>query len=366
MGSVSTKQFVHVTVVLAVLCLGLIVTSGRDAFSKGLGIGGLYGRVCSSADKDWWDCPQLLPDKRRTFNKSVLYLKPHKTGSETFKQVLWRVSDYYGLVAEKTFPKGLSKKERRERIVKCRYDVVTSHAHYREGASERRLRGWDEGEFSVGANGEPAKRTLIRIVTIRNPLDRLFSHYFSQRRFMHFTPSRGFLRPGRLSEEEELEDFLEWLERYPSNQQVRYLMDSPAESSDVKANAVMLQRVKNIVDYYDYVIVADQWKQSICLFGFLERIQPELLQLKKRNSNKVKAIRFDVNAALSNSTIYEKVLSKVSLDFVLYKSLFQKYTQRLDEETCPGLQRYCARVELEQQYNRNKHGQKGRLLSTCR
>lgn len=341
----STK-LVRVTAILAALCFGLNITVLGGGLLRDFSVNKLDHVACNSNSESWWECPRSSGTREKTFNKSILYLKPHKTGSETFKEILWRISDHYGLTAERTV--GLSPKKRIEIMAKSRYDITTDHAEYREGESERRLRGWDEGEFEAGGKGEPAKRKFIKIVTIRSPVDRVFSHYFSQLRHKNYTPARGLVKKGLLSEEEELSDFLEWLERYPSNQLVRYLMDTPAESEDLSENTVMLQRVKKIVGYYDHVIVVDQWKQSLCLFGFLEKVEPRLLQLKKRNENTDDVKRFDVSVALQNPSIFGKVLSKINMDFVLYSELFKKYSRKLDEEASADLQRYCARVASEQ------------------
>lgn len=290
---------------------------------------------------DWWDCPEMLPEYKRVFNKSIFYIKPHKTGSESFKKILLRISDYYNLSNK------MQEKETQPANKggnRSAYDVLISHQYYQEGTSEHNIRGWENGDFEVGKNGEAPKRHLTKVVTTRNPIDRLFSHYFSQRRFGNFVPARGNVSPRKLSYQEELSDFLEWLESYPSDQQVRYLMNTPRETRSLDENTVMLQRIEKIVNFYDHVVVTEQWKQSLCLFGFTERIKPQLLKLRAYNSNKPRVRRFDVQMAITNTSTFEKVLSKVRYDFLLYQALFKKYTKKLDELSSPGMQRYCALV----------------------
>lgn len=324
-------------------------TLGNDVVARLTGLQSSTSLKCSSAGfpadgpnaADWWDCPEKLPENERVFNKSIFYIKPHKTGSESFKKILLGISEYYSLSNE------MQEKETRlanNHGKRPSYDVLIRHQHYREGISERDIRGWENGDFKVGDNGDAPKRHLTKVVTIRNPIDRLFSHYFSQRRFGNFVPSRGNVIIGKLSDREELNDFLEWLKSYPSNQQVRYLMDTPREIRKSDENAVMLRRVEKIIHFYDHVVVADQWKQSLCLFGFTERIKPQLLKLRAYNSNKRSVRRFDVQMAISDTKAFGKVLSKVKYDFLLYQALFKKYTMKLDEVVSPEMQRYCALV----------------------
>lgn len=295
---------------------------------------------------DWWDCPEKLAADQRVFNKSILYLKPHKTGSETFKEILSRVGEYYGLTTQKELEWKLlgTTKEKRKALLNNQYDVLLRHSRYERGVTEKRIRGWDDGIFEPQEGSSTTPRELVRIVTTRNPIDRLFSHYFSQRRFKNFTPKRGFVPPGKLSEQEEISDFKEWLAGYTPSQQVFYHRDVAAWKGNIVEGKHILDGVDEVTDFYDHVIVTEVWQLSVCLFGFVERIHPSLMMLQKRNSNGRRARRFRTTTVIADRALYREVVKKIEYDFLLYNALLKKFNEKLMSVEGSQFGRYCDRV----------------------
>lgn len=339
------RRKVHIQIILLFCTSFLVGFFLHRTEVKNLSFSGL-SRALIFPKKDWWDNPSLLSDEDRLFQKSVLYTKPHKTGSETFKGNLIHISEYYNLTCDEGKDRKILPRSKR-RLMKV--DVMTRHQKYKKGKTERQLKGWKEGliEIRKDVKLKRGMRRLVSVVTVRNPIDRLFSHYFSQRRFKNFTPKRGNIGFGDLSEEEEIDDFKEWLDRYPSNQQVRYLMRNKGNGS-LEGNEDMLDRVNRIVDMYQHIITVERWRASLCLFGFREKIMPFLLHTEVSNKNGNKAKRFSVEKAMLDDELYSKVLVKIKYDFILYNKLVKKYFNAhdsLDETQKLSLQRYCTAVD---------------------
>lgn len=271
------------------------------------------------------------------FNASVIYLKPHKTGSESFNIILRRVAKYYRLTHDTELnillPIARDKTGRRT-LLRRQYDILLRHDIYRANVTEHRLKDWTPS----------STRPILRIVTIRNPAERLFSHYFSQRRFGRFIPSRGNFSVGALKEEEEVLDFLEWLNSYNFSQQTRYLADQNVAATLGRAPGSAGPLVESVTKLYDHVIVVEQWRLSLCVFGFSEGIKPELLGSKQRNWARADERRFDVERTMLRVDVWQGVLKKVEYDWVLYTRLFRKFSKKMDELASPEFWEYCRRV----------------------
>lgn len=252
------------------------------------------------------------------FNKSILYLKPHKTGSESFKENLMAIAKHYGLSTN-------YKQDIRRRDIRKsgkQFDVLLTHS------------AWAPNLLNFLT--QPSN--YVSVVTIRHPVERLISHYFSALRF-HREKHQEI---ENLSRGNKTERFLLWLDKYADSHQVRWLSDR-----NLSPNGSLHERIATVVDFYDHVVVVEQWRLSLCLFGLSERLPPELLSARKRNVGTTAAVPKYVQETeelKSNPLVYEAIVRKIGYDFVLYNELFKRYSRAVEVTGYQALSEYCDKV----------------------